>query len=353
MEFQKKDHLFTWLSKWFLASLRIGFFGREMAPKICENLFFLFMKQTICGDLIKDQILVMNYTCLISPFYLTRSLQSEKIQRAYHVKKSSLINYYNPQVTKALSLLLGTSENIRLLSNNSVQKETNFNEWLSGLIDGDGNFLLSKKGYASLEITVDIRDSNVLYKIKSAFGGSIKLRSGAKAIRYRLFKEEGLLNLIKAVNGNIRHPNRMLQLLKICKKYNLHFLYPKPLIYNQNWLSGFFDADGAVTINKTTLRLSLSISQKTTSLLEPLIPLYGGNIYIDRASNSFKWCISKKEDIIKLLEYFKQYPCFSEKKNRLFLIPQFYQMTELKQTPEYTKRFNFFFKKWESFLFLN
>ena len=250
-------------------------------------------------------------------------------------------------------MLLGTSENIRLLSNDSVQKEKNFNEWLSGLIDGDGCFLLSKKGYASLEITVNIRDSNVLCKIKSTFGGSIKLRSGAKAIRYRLFKKEGLLNLIKAVNGNIRNPSRMLQLLKICIKYNLNFVYPKPLSYNQNWLSGFFDADGTVTINKTTLHLSLSISQKTTALLEPLIPLYGGNIYIDRASNTFKWYINQKEDIIKLLEYFKQYPCFSEKQSRLFLIPQFYQMTELKQNPQHSKIFTFFFKKWESYLFLD
>ena|SRR4051794_13838423 len=34
----------------------------------------------------------------------------------------------------------------------------NFNQWLAGLIDGDGCFQLSKKGYASLEIVMEIRD---------------------------------------------------------------------------------------------------------------------------------------------------------------------------------------------------
>jgi len=35
-----------------------------------------------------------------------------------------------------------------------------FHQWLAGLIDGDGCFLLSKKGYASLEIVMETRDMN-------------------------------------------------------------------------------------------------------------------------------------------------------------------------------------------------
>jgi hypothetical protein len=54
-------------------------------------------------------------------------------------------------------------------------------------------------------------------------------------------------------------------------------------------LSGFFDADGTVTINKSNTQLSISASQKTSEILQPLIELYGGYIYIDRgSSNSFK-----------------------------------------------------------------
>src|SRR5690606_7969814 len=68
-----------------------------------------------------------------------------------------LLRRYNSQVTKALSSLVGTSEAIRLLSKDTKSNNLKWNQWLAGLIDGDGCFLLSKKGYASLEITMDIR----------------------------------------------------------------------------------------------------------------------------------------------------------------------------------------------------
>ena len=55
-----------------------------------------------------------------------------------------------------------------------------FNQWLAGLIDGDGCFQLSKKGYASLEIVMETRDKHCLYLIKQKYGGSVKLRSGVK-----------------------------------------------------------------------------------------------------------------------------------------------------------------------------
>ena len=78
--------------------------------------------------------------------------------------------YDNSQVTNALCTLVGTSEAIRLLKINKNNKRTfsnytnniKFHQWLAGLIDGDGSFLLSKNGYASLEITMDIRDEHAL-----------------------------------------------------------------------------------------------------------------------------------------------------------------------------------------------
>jgi LAGLIDADG endonuclease len=93
----------------------------------------------------------------------------------------------------------------------------------------------------------------------------------------------------------------------------------------------FFYADGTVTINKTNTQLSISISQKTAELLQPLVELYGGYIYIDKGSSlSFKWYITKREDILKLVEYFKIYSSRSAKKNRLHLIPKYYKLKDLK-----------------------
>lgn len=233
-----------------------------------------------------------------------------------------------------------------------MQPTNKLNEWLAGLIDGDGSFLLSKKGYASLEITMDIRDEHALQIIKNVYGGSIKLRSGANALRYRLHHKAGLLTLIKDVNGHIRNSNRLLQLNKICSKYDLELNYPDKLNYENGWLSGFFDADGSISINKTNTQLSITLSQKTSELLQPLIELYGGNIYIDRGSSqSFKWYITKREGILNLLEYFKTHPSRSEKKNRLHLIPKYYELKDLKANKALSESFlgkswQYFYNKW-------
>jgi hypothetical protein len=245
--------------------------------------------------------------------------------------------YDNSQVTNALSTLVGTSEAIRLLNIRSIHNSNNsdkhlrFKQWLAGLIDGDGCFLLSKKGYASLEITMDIRDERALQQVKNVYGGSIKLRSGVSALRYRLHNKEGLLNLINDVNGHVRNPIRLIQLNYICVKYDIILKYPEKLTLENGWLSGFFDSDGSITINNSNWQLSISAGQKTSELLTPLVELFGGYVYIDRGGQgSFKWYVTKKEDILNLIEYFKKYPSRSAKNNRLHLVPKIYELKDMK-----------------------
>ncbi len=199
---------------------------------------------------------------------------------------------------------------------------------------------------------MDIRDEHVLQIDKNVYGGSITLRSGANALRYRLHNKSGLLALINDVNGHIRNSNRLVQLNRICHKYELDLIYSEKLTFYNGWLSGFFDSDGTVTINKSNTQLSISASQKTSEILQPLVDLYGGNIYIDRGSSqSFKWYITKREDILKLIEYFKIYPSRSAKINRLHLIPKFYELKDLKANKALPgtyleKSWFYFFNKW-------
>ncbi len=253
----------------------------------------------------------------------------------------------NPQVTKAFNSQVGTSETIRLLSintktrgrgrppvhevfNNSSMRDKKWGEWLAGLIDGDGSFYLTKNGYASLEITMDIRDAHALQIIKNVYGGSIKSVSGENALRYSLRHKSGFLDLVKDVNGQIRNSYRLAQLNKICDKYGLTLIYPENLTYDNSWLSGFFDADGSVSINSTNGQLSINVAQKTAELLNPLVELYGGSVYVNRAGPSFKWYITKREDIINIVEYFKKHPARYAKKQRLHLIPKCYSLKDLK-----------------------
>lgn len=81
----------------------------------------------------------------------------------------------NQQETKDICRV-GSSATIRSLSSNTPS-ELHWNQWLAGLIDGDGCLLVSKAGYASCEITMGIEDEHALMQIKQKLGGSVKSRS--------------------------------------------------------------------------------------------------------------------------------------------------------------------------------
>ena len=199
-----------------------------------------------------------------------------------------------------------------------------FNQWLAGLIDGDGYFYLSKKGYASLEITMETRDAQCLYKIKNQFGGSIKAVGKLKALRYRIHNKEGIINIINAVNGEIRNPTRIAQLFKISEKYKINLNYASNLTYDNAWLSGFIDSDGSVYYNLKSIQIFITISQKNKLLLDIITPIYGGEIKTVKTTDSFKWTISKKSDVLTFLNYIKINNLYSAKMVRIRLIPSVY-----------------------------
>ena len=243
------------------------------------------------------------------------------------------------------------STNFKAALNVSTQK---FNQWLAGLIDGDGYFAFSKKGYASFEITMDIRDKACLYLIKDKFGGSLKLRQGEKSIRYRLHHKKGLLDLIQSVNGLIRNPTRLLQLGKFCEQYNFTLIYPNPLVKDNGWLAGFIDADGSIYLNKSSGQIFITASQKNKLLLDPLTQLYGGTIYAFPKGNAFKWTVFVKSEVLTLTEYFKQYPLRSKKMSRIRLIDRVYAIFQLSGhnasvTSINGKIWNRLIKKWEDY----
>ena len=125
------------------------------------------------------------------------------------------------------SHLVGTSETTRATS--FCSKETRFDQWLAGLIDGDGSLQVSKAGYSSCEITVALADERMLRIIQNKLGGSIKPRSGVQAIRWRLYNRSGMLELINRINGYIRHSGRLVQLNRVCALLSVKLLSPDTL----------------------------------------------------------------------------------------------------------------------------
>lgn len=232
------------------------------------------------------------------------------------------------------SYLVGTSETTRV---SHLNPDLSFNQWLAGLIDGDGSLLVSKAGYTSCEITLSLEDEKTLKLIQDKLGGSIKYRSGAKAVRYRLHNRTGMISLINRINGEIRHSARMVQLASVCSKLELIPLTPSILHKSHHWFAGFFDAEGTVTFSfKGTLikypQLTISVSNKAYQDLKPFKEILGGEIYFDQSQNGyFKWSIQSKiaiSDVIK--NYFAICPSRTLKSVRIHLIHSYYELVSIK-----------------------
>ena len=280
---------------------------------------------------------------------------------------------FNLQVTNAQlifnledpSMLVGTSETVRMFSSclcsNKDQIKGNddtdlkVRQWIAGVIDGDGNFYISKKGYVELSVVMEPRDIACLYKMKQRYGGSVKATSHAKAIRFRLHHMAGIQLVIKDVNGLIQNPVRYAQFKKVCELYNIETISPIPLTYNSAYLSGLFDTDGSVYYNKKSMQVFITVTQKGRELLDILVPIYGGVV---RSSNknatAFKWTVSKKSDVLSLIDnYFHWNNCVSAKNKKFGLVKHFYYLCSIGalSAPEDSvlgRSFNQFVERWEA-----
>ena len=240
-------------------------------------------------------------------------------------------------------------------NNKSDPNLIKFNQWLAGLMDGDGCFILTKKGYVSCQITMDIRDKGALYEIKHKFGGAITTVSGANALRYKVRHKQGVLNFINALNGLIRNPSRMLQLNKLCVKYGIKFKEPLPLTFDNGWYSGFIDSDGSLHLNEESGQVFISVTQKNRYILEPLQKIYGGKIYIlSPKVEAFKYTVFRKNELFHLMDnYFNKYPLKTAKAARLALIRDFYLLRLYRKpssdTLEQFNKWVAFLDKWEKY----
>lgn len=129
------------------------------------------------------------------------------------------------------------------------------------------------------------------------------MRSGAKAYRYRLHNQLGMIKLMNCINGHIRHSARLLQLHRVCKVLDIPLILPITLDAQSNWFAGFFDADGTIglTMNNLLPQLSIRVTNKLLQDVES-----GVNIYFDSSKNGYyQWSVQSRKDVIMMLDYLK------------------------------------------------
>jgi hypothetical protein len=279
--------------------------------------------------------LLINYTLNISDYLFN----------PFKVKINLLFN--NQQETKTLGKLVVSSEITRPLSFN-FNSEIAWNQWLGGIIDGEGSLKVSKEGYCSCEIIMNIEEEITLNQIKNKLGGNLKLRSGNKSIRYRLHHKAGIIELIERINGNIHNILRYKELEKLCEIYKIPLKEAMTITYYNGWFAGIFDSKGLIEITNN-FNLSIKITLKYPNLLIHINNLFKGNIYIDKCKNDYHSLeITNKDIILLILDYFKLFASRSTKRKKLHLIYQFYYLSELNaylQSPS-----SLLFKSWSLFL---
>lgn len=271
-------------------------------------------------------------------------------------------------------------------------------QWFAGFIDGDGSILVYKD-HVSIEATTSFDDSGILSDIKKKFGGSIKIRSNAQALRWRSRKKAVVINVIEQLNGLLYNSIRLGQFQNACAFLNFVCIPPvlrgyrrneqftnsamqsKDCIFNNAYLSGLFDADGTISLNvhkKKILNKDLNNLTGNYGKIQRLIYSRGFHQCQIKCTNKYKnnveifnllrigsfiqesnaqkllrgqekwhW-ILKQDEIPVFLEYLKKNPLKGKKKkHRFHLLPTYFKLKTLKAhlAPENSIEF----KAWQNF----
>ena len=199
--------------------------------------------------------------------------------------------------------------------------------WLAGVIDGDGSFVISKKGYASLEITIGLSDLPLLEYIQHIIGGYIARRN-SNSYRYRLHNMAGIVYILVSLAGLLQNTIRIGQMIKLCLHFSIEFVPSILISYYTPWHSGFFDADGTVGlyIKNGHPQLTISVSNKFSHNLN-LFLILGGAIYHDTRSNTYSWSVQSRADVLYVGMLLSQ-NCRSHKSRRFSMLTRYFELRD-------------------------
>ena len=103
------------------------------------------------------------------------------------------------------------------------------------------------------------------------------------------------------------------------------------------------------------MQVFITVTQKGRELLDFLVPVYGGVVRsTNKNATAFKWTVSKKSDVLYLIDnYFHWNNCVSAKNKKFGLVKQFYYLSSIGalSAPEDSvlgRSFNQFARRWEA-----
>lgn len=250
-----------------------------------------------------------------------------------------------------------------------------FLTWLIGFTEGDGSFIVAKRGDLSFVITQDTRDIQVLNMIQKNLGLGKVIKQGKTTSRFVIQDKKGLFLIATLFNNNLVTHSKIISFNKFLTSLNIYnqkgkinfininsslpLLSPYPALplpvstmgkgqvegniqiveplplsvrkerveitpvlpsLQDSWICGFSDSEGCFSTSirtKTGFSICYDIAQKHIEnkyILDYLQSLFTvGKVYSHSAKNTYYYRISGLKDLMKIFPYFENHPLRSKK----------------------------------------
>lgn len=228
---------------------------------------------------------------------------------------------------------------------NQTKPTKEFLEWFIGFSEGEGSFILAKRGDLSFVITQSTSDVQILNYIKNnlGFGKVIIQSSKQKTHRFIVQDIKNLFLICLLFNGNMVFPTRNARFLTF-----LSFLNEKLLKKNQTpinplndcvspslndaWIAGITDGEGSFTAsilsNSSAYRIRYILTQKWEAnkpVLEYIMNLFNDNsgsilgaVVPHSSPNVFEYRVNGVKNCKWLFFYFDKYGLYTKKKDSYY-----------------------------------
>ncbi len=156
-----------------------------------------------------------------------------------------------------------TQTRCHVMSCSAHKQVNNLNTYLAGLYEGDGHIWIQKQNEKKKHnprfcITFGLKNEPLAKKILGIVGsGFIRYKPKNKACVLVISPVIGLKKIVYLINGQLRTPkihqlNNLIDWLNINHNTKIDKLpLKKGSLANDNWLSGFVDADGSFSVQHT------------------------------------------------------------------------------------------------------
>lgn len=302
-------------------------------------------------------------------------------------EKGNLCNFINENYENSLnaneylSKTKATSSNY-VLNSNYLNNDFNFNEfniqykllfgnskelpdlkfltWFIGFVEGDGSFIVAKRGDISFVITQDSRDIQVLNMIQDVLRFGKVIKQGQSTSRYVVQDKKGLYLICLLFNKNIVTPQKLKSFEKFLSAFNAYAskgtLRFKPVNFSNSvikptlkdaWLAGFTDSEGCFSVSiygHNRYNILFDLAQKgeeNKEILELFVTLFNvGKIYKHSNKFTYYYRVNGLSDTAKLFNYFNTYELRTKKLKSYILWKDLHKKINDKQHLDLTLRYS-------------